>query len=99
MKLTPCLNFINILIAAFLHKSVLRSSYVLTVWVFIFFLVKGNWRKIYLLNVGEIDPLLTKTKNKIFSHALFISRILIEVRPLFYMFIKIMITWIGLRSI
>ena len=37
-------NFTNILQAAFSYKSILRSFYVLTVWVCIF-LVKENQRK------------------------------------------------------
>ena len=37
VKLTPGVNFTNILWAAFLYKSVLHSFYVLTVWVCIFF--------------------------------------------------------------
>ncbi len=44
VKLTPGVNFSNILRAAFLYESFLCSFYVLTNWA-CNFLAKGFWRK------------------------------------------------------
>ncbi len=44
VKLTPGVNFTNILGAAFLYESFLCSFYVLTIWVCTF-LAKGFWCK------------------------------------------------------
>jgi len=42
--MTSGVNFTNILQAAFLYKSSLRSFYVLTIWI-CNFLAKGFWHK------------------------------------------------------
>ena len=44
IQMQPCVNFTNILRAAFSYKSVLHSFYILTVWV-CNFLAKENWQK------------------------------------------------------
>jgi hypothetical protein len=69
----PGVNFTNILRAAFSYKSLLRSFYVVTIWVRNF-LAKCFWRKSCSLNVGEIDTWQSFTRSEQQKVLLYSSR-------------------------